>query len=66
MNGIVLRAYNGQVLAEFHGTEGTKVHQLFGTTVLPTPFSAAANRDQVKSTVESLNPGVFVMWAVEA
>ena len=49
-------------VAEFAETsEAATIRELFGTTILPMPFTVRAERDRIVAEVEALNPGCVVV-----
>ena len=49
---------------DFAETEqAARIRDLFGTTVIPTPFTASADAARVISAVAKLNPGYAVVLA---
>lgn len=55
---IILIPHRGTWYAEIVGDE--EVYALWGTTVLPTPFTTAASVETVFAEIEACNPGVSV------
>ena len=55
-NAIALYIRNGQWYAQQFGPKAAEVQDLFGTTVLPTPFGSAVPAEEVLETIQGLNP----------
>jgi len=48
-------------LARFEGPQAVRIQELFGTTVLPTAFTAHAEPGTVQREIERLNPECRVL-----
>lgn len=59
-NTILLYRQGGMWVGEHFGPKAQEVRELFGTTVLPTPFSSIVSPGEVMETVQSLNPHAVV------
>ena len=47
--------------ATFSGKEAANVIRLFGTNVMPTPFTSKAKIQDVMAEIQRLNPGALVI-----
>lgn len=47
-------------VAKFIGPHAAEVSKMFGTTIIPTAFGAAASRSVVLAGVQKLNPNALV------
>jgi F420-dependent methylenetetrahydromethanopterin dehydrogenase len=50
-------------MVTWHGTEAARIRELFGTTTLPTAFTANADGIRVRTEIEKRNPGYVVTFA---
>lgn len=64
MNRITLFRTSQAWMADYAGPHAVNIERLFGTTLLPTAFTAKALPETVKRTIQSLNPAVIVELAV--
>ena len=62
-NQIILYTRKNSWVAQFVGPHAQEIIRLFGTDVLPLPFTPTANPELVRETVEHRNPDVFVSFA---
>lgn len=62
---ITLYQDKGQWFALYSGNGSEEIRHLFGTSVLPTPFTSASDPDAVYQTVSRLNPNCLVMLESE-
>jgi len=61
---LVLVIVNGFWMADFIETsEAARIKQLFGSTLVPMPFTAEANREDVIANTAKKNPQ-YKVWAV--
>ncbi len=58
---IILQRFNGLWHGQHVGPLGDTVRDLFGTGILPTPFSTSVPDGVVLAKVQQLNPGVDVV-----
>jgi hypothetical protein len=65
MHEIILSTINGNVMAETVGGNENEIRNLFGTTILPTPYTDKFEPNAVKATIQALNPGAWVRWVGE-
>jgi hypothetical protein len=63
MHEIILSVVDGNVLAETRGGDEAVIRRLFGSTVLQTAYTAAADPTVVLASIQKLNPGAQVRWA---
>jgi len=63
VNRIVLRKTTNGWMADWQGPHSDEVKSLFGTTVLPTCYTARAEPDLVLSAIRKLNPDCAVVLA---
>jgi hypothetical protein len=66
MKTIHLYRLSTEWVATIIGPEAETVHDLFGTTTLPTPFAASVDPDTVLAAVRQRNPGTPVRLVAEA
>ena len=59
-NAIALYISGGQWHAQHLGPYAREVRELFGTTVLPTPFSHICPAEDVLEEIQALNPRTVV------
>lgn len=59
-NTILLYRQGGMWVGEHFGPAAQEIRELFGTTILPTPFSAVVSPGEVMETIQDLNPGKVV------
>ena len=56
MKTITLTRTATEWLATWHGPEAAQIQELFGTTTLPTAFTAAADPETVRRDIAAHNP----------
>jgi len=59
-NMIDLQVINGVIHAIHTGPHAARIIELFGTPILPTPFTAAYGLDRAVREIQKLNPDVIV------
>lgn len=58
---VTLRVHDGEWVADWAGTtDADRIRGLFGTAILPTPFRAEIDGEEVRATIAGLNPGYTV------
>lgn len=62
-NSITLYLQAGNWVSRFDGDHGDKVQKLFGTRVVPTPYTDKTLGSSVQAIIGRLNPGVAVYLA---
>jgi hypothetical protein len=61
---LVLVIVNGFWVADFIETsEAARIKQLFGSTMVPMPYTAEANREDVIAIAQKQNPQ-YKVWAI--
>lgn len=61
METLHLSIVNGSWVCDFTGTkEEANIRNLFGTTMLPTPYTAKANPDAVIARIQERNPTFII------
>jgi hypothetical protein len=60
MNTIRLYCTETGWMARYRGAGASLIRELFGTDTLPTAFTRQASWQEVKATIEHLNPGCRV------
>jgi hypothetical protein len=66
MKTIHLHRLSTEWVATITGPEAEAVHDLFGTTTLPTAFAASVDPETVLAAVRHRNPGTSVRLITEA
>lgn len=61
MNRIELFKTNQGWMADFQGPQAEEIRRLFGTSVIPTPFTAQAESANVMANIQSKNPDCIVV-----
>ena len=61
MNKIIISKNESCYIATFTGDKENQIRDLFGSNSLPTPFTPAANPQEVKNTMQKNNPDAEVV-----
>jgi hypothetical protein len=60
-NTITLLRQGGMWYGNFAGPDAVNIRNLFGTTLVPTPFQAEVNASRVYAAIQHLNPNKTVL-----